>query len=55
MATFISRSPEETAALGEAWGRALGSGWVIGLSGPLGAGKSQLVRGLARGLGITAR
>jgi tRNA threonylcarbamoyladenosine biosynthesis protein TsaE len=31
------------------------SGWVIGLSGELGAGKTQFVKGLARGLGITDR
>ena len=55
MATFISHSPEETAALGEQWGRAARPGWVIGLSGDLGAGKTQLVKGLARGLGIAAR
>jgi tRNA threonylcarbamoyladenosine biosynthesis protein TsaE len=54
MATFISHSPAETEALGEAWGRAAESGLVIGLSGDLGAGKTQLVKGLARGLGITA-
>src|SRR5437870_3083646 len=52
---FISLSPAETEALGEAWGRAAHSGWVIGLSGDLGAGKTQLVKGLARGLGIVAR
>ncbi|HEU0010013.1 MAG TPA: tRNA (adenosine(37)-N6)-threonylcarbamoyltransferase complex ATPase subunit type 1 TsaE [Verrucomicrobiae bacterium] len=55
MATFISHSPEETAALGERWGRDAAPGWVIGLSGDLGAGKTQFVKGLARGLGITAR
>jgi tRNA threonylcarbamoyladenosine biosynthesis protein TsaE len=55
MATYISHSPDETAALGEQWGRAAESGLVIGLSGDLGAGKTQLVRGLARGLGIAAR
>ena len=55
MATHISRSPEETLALGEQWGRAAQRGWVIGLSGDLGAGKTQFVRGFARGLGITAR
>jgi len=55
MATFISHSPEETAALGEQWGRDAAPGWVIGLSGDLGAGKTQFVKGLARGLGITAR
>ena len=55
MATLISRSPEETLALGEAWGREARHGWVIGLSGDLGAGKTQLVKGLARGLGSPAR
>lgn len=51
----ISHSPEETEARGETWGREAQSGLVIGLSGDLGAGKTQLVKGLASGLGITAR
>src|SRR5438876_12351325 len=55
MATYISHSPAETEALGESWGRAAESGLVIGLCGGLGAGKTQLVRGLARGLEIPAR
>jgi tRNA threonylcarbamoyladenosine biosynthesis protein TsaE len=55
MATFISHGPAETEALGERWGRAAQRGLVIGLSGDLGAGKTQFVKGLARGLGITAR
>ena len=55
MATCISHSPEETEALGQAWGQAAQKGWVIGLSGDLGAGKTQLVKGLARGLGISQR
>jgi tRNA threonylcarbamoyladenosine biosynthesis protein TsaE len=55
MGTNISHSPEETQALGESWGRAAATGLVIGLSGDLGAGKTQLVIGLARGLGVTAR
>jgi tRNA threonylcarbamoyladenosine biosynthesis protein TsaE len=55
MATFISHGPAETEALGERWGRNAQRGLVIGLSGDLGAGKTQLVKGLARGLGITAR
>ena len=55
MATNISHSPAETEALGERWGREAPSGLVIGLTGDLGAGKTQLVKGLARGLGITAR
>ena len=55
MATFISHSPTETEALGESWGRVAATGWVIGLCGELGAGKTQLVRGLARGLGSPQR
>ena len=55
MATFISHNPAETESLGERWGRAAQRGLVIGLSGDLGAGKTRLVKGIARGLGITAR
>jgi len=55
MATFISHSPAETEALGERLGRTAAAGLVIGLTGDLGAGKTQFVRGLARGLGVTAR
>ena len=55
MVTFISHSPAETGSLGERWGRAAQRGLVIGLSGELGAGKTQFVKGIARGLGITAR
>jgi tRNA threonylcarbamoyladenosine biosynthesis protein TsaE len=55
MATLISRSPEETLALGQEWGRMAQRGWVIGLSGDLGAGKTQLVKGIACGLGTSVR
>ena len=55
MATIISNSPEDTLALGEKWGRAAQRGWLIGLSGDLGAGKTQLVRGIAYGLECSAR
>ena len=55
MVTFISRSPEETQSLGFEWGRAAGSGWLIGLVGDLGAGKTQLVKGIALGLGLEQR
>jgi tRNA threonylcarbamoyladenosine biosynthesis protein TsaE len=53
--TFISHNPAETEALGEKFGRAAQSGFVFALSGDLGAGKTQFVKGLARGLGISAR
>ncbi len=55
MPTFISHSPAETEALGETFGRAAARGRVIALSGDLGAGKTQFVRGLARGLAIPGR
>ena len=55
MATFISHSPSETEALGEAWAGEAGAGWIIGLSGGLGTGKTQLVKGLARGLKASGR
>jgi tRNA threonylcarbamoyladenosine biosynthesis protein TsaE len=55
MAILISNSPAETESLGEKFGRAAVCGLVIALSGELGAGKTQFVRGLARGLGISAR
>jgi|SRR5581483_5717256 tRNA threonylcarbamoyladenosine biosynthesis protein TsaE len=55
MATHISHSADETLALGENWGRAAGPGLVIAISGDLGAGKTQLARGIAKGLGVTSR
>lgn len=55
MAIRISHSPEETFALGEEWGRTARPGWIIGLSGDLGAGKTQLVKGIAHGLGSASR
>jgi len=55
MVTSISHNPAETELLGESWGRRADSGLVIGLSGDLGAGKTQLVKGLATGLHIRER
>ena len=52
---FISHSLAETEALGEKFGRAAVCGQVIALSGELGAGKTQFVRGVARGLEISGR
>lgn len=48
---IILRSPAETQAWGEQWGQKLQGGEVLAIEGPLGAGKTQLVKGLARGLG----
>jgi tRNA threonylcarbamoyladenosine biosynthesis protein TsaE len=55
MPILISHNPADTEVLGENFGRAAKHGWVIALSGDLGAGKTQFVKGLARGLGIPSR
>ncbi len=47
-----SRCAADTLRIGEVLGRLLEQGDVLGLSGDLGAGKTELVRGLARGLDI---
>jgi tRNA threonylcarbamoyladenosine biosynthesis protein TsaE len=46
-------SLEETLRFGERLGRELQRGDVVALFGDLGAGKTALVKGIARGLGIT--
>ena len=51
----ITAAEEETEALGEALAPALEAGDVIVLSGPLGAGKTRFVAGLARGMRAKAR
>lgn len=48
---LISLSPEETRAWGRQMGQRLKPGNVVALTGPLGAGKTTLTRGLAEGLG----
>ncbi len=47
------RSAAETQALGQKIAAGLRRGDVVLLSGDMGAGKSELARGVARGLGIT--
>jgi tRNA threonylcarbamoyladenosine biosynthesis protein TsaE len=50
-----SSSPEQTAAIARRLVRTLPPGSVLALVGPLGAGKTAFVRGLARGLGLPPR
>lgn len=48
----FSHSPEDTQAIGEKLAAEVQPGDVIALIGELGAGKTEFVRGLARGLGV---
>jgi tRNA threonylcarbamoyladenosine biosynthesis protein TsaE len=50
-----TQSPEETVALGRRLGERLEPGHVLALIGPLGAGKTQLTKGLAEGVGAAER
>jgi len=47
-----TRSAEETIKLGEKIARRLKPGSIVALSGDLGAGKTTLVKGIAKGLGV---
>ena len=49
-----TKSEDETREIGRRLGAVAEPGDLIGLYGPLGAGKTCLVRGLAEGLGISA-
>lgn len=55
MPEVITNGVEETVALGERWGQAAEQGTVFALDGDLGSGKTQLARGIARGLGYAGR
>lgn len=55
MTTLVSHSAEMTEQIGEALGRVLQPGDVVALIGDLGAGKTCLTRGIARGLGVGDR
>lgn len=50
-AAVRSQSPDATEACGAALGRAVRAGDLLALNGPLGAGKTCLVRGMAAGAG----
>ncbi|MDX2081169.1 MAG: tRNA (adenosine(37)-N6)-threonylcarbamoyltransferase complex ATPase subunit type 1 TsaE [Terrimicrobiaceae bacterium] len=47
----VCANAEQTASAGRLWAAWLESGSVLSLEGPLGAGKTCFVRGLAHGLG----
>lgn len=47
-----STSPVATRRIGHRLGRAAEAGVCLALVGPLGAGKTQLAKGVARGLGV---
>jgi len=47
-----STSPQQTEAIGAALAELLAPGDVLALCGPLGTGKTVLIRGIAHGLGV---
>ncbi|MGD0231274.1 MAG: tRNA (adenosine(37)-N6)-threonylcarbamoyltransferase complex ATPase subunit type 1 TsaE [Syntrophorhabdales bacterium] len=49
---FTSKSPSETIEIGDHLGKSARPGDLFLLYGELGAGKTQLVKGLARGIGV---
>jgi tRNA threonylcarbamoyladenosine biosynthesis protein TsaE len=53
VATFISNSPEETESFGRQFAGNVKPGDVLALTGDLGSGKTQFVKGLTTGLGAT--
>jgi tRNA threonylcarbamoyladenosine biosynthesis protein TsaE len=52
---LLSGSSEETEEIGYRLGRILKAGDVVGLYGDLGAGKTTMVKGIARAFGIDRR
>lgn len=48
-------APDDTRRVGHAFGASLGPGSVVGLSGPLGAGKTLFVQGACVALGVDER
>jgi tRNA threonylcarbamoyladenosine biosynthesis protein TsaE len=52
---FLSRSPGDTMEIGFELGRLLKAGDIVGLYGDLGAGKTIMVKGIAKAFGISER
>jgi len=55
MGLTILNSVEAAQAFGESWAADLVGGEIFALHGVLGAGKTQLAKGVARGLGVVER
>ena len=55
MLEYVTKSESETEAIGEKLAARLPGGSVVALYGGLGAGKTAFVRGMARGMGLSAR
>lgn len=51
---YLTKTAKQTEALGKSFVKSLKQGAVFGLVGELGAGKTQFVKGVAKGLGIKA-
>jgi tRNA threonylcarbamoyladenosine biosynthesis protein TsaE len=49
-----SAAPQETRAIGMALGSHAHAGSLVALIGPLGAGKTELAKGVAEGLGVSS-
>jgi tRNA threonylcarbamoyladenosine biosynthesis protein TsaE len=54
VASFTSNSPAETKAFGRQFVKNVNAGSVLALTGDLGSGKTQFVKGLVAGLGSSA-
>jgi tRNA threonylcarbamoyladenosine biosynthesis protein TsaE len=54
VASFTSNSPAETEAVGRQFAGDVHAGSVLALTGDLGSGKTQFVKGLVAGLGSSA-
>ena len=52
--SLSTSAPRETRSIGRALGSRAGPGTLVALIGPLGAGKTELAKGVAEGLGVTS-